>query len=62
MIFDSSLEYEVCVLKAFSAHLFDELPAGMPRLAEARELQRALELFEVIDASNLPKARSFASL
>lgn len=56
IVFDSSLEYEVCALKPFAGGIFDRLPEGMPRMREALELKEALELFEPIDAAILPRS------
>ncbi len=51
MQLDSSLPYEVPVLKHFAEPLFRDIPAGTERLAELSEIIPALSLFRELDES-----------
>ncbi len=55
IIFDSSLPYEVSVMRSFAAPLFQAVPAGNPRRAELLELTAAFRWFEPIDPELVPK-------
>ena len=50
---DTSLAYEVGLLRNFSEGIFDGLPESMPRREEALRMRRMLELFEPMDAAFL---------
>ncbi len=54
VIFDSSLQYEVSVLKTFADGLFDGIRENVPRYNEIMKLRDALELFEPLSADYLP--------
>jgi len=54
ILFDSSMEYEVPVMKQFALRAFRELPDGAERLNELRALLPALLEFEDVDASYVP--------
>lgn len=49
IIFDSSLPYEVSVMKNYAVPLFADVPAGTPRKEELDQLLRCFDLFEPID-------------
>ncbi len=55
IIFDSSLPYEVSVMRGFAAPLFRAVPAENPRRAELLELTEAFKWFEPIDPELVPK-------
>jgi len=55
VLFDSSMEYEVPVLKQFALKAFREVPDGIERLDELRALLPSLLEFEEVDASFVPK-------
>ena len=54
ILFDSSMEYEVPVMKQFALNAFREVPDGAKRLDELRALLPALTEFEEIDPSVVP--------
>ena len=54
ILFDSSMEYEVPVLKHFALRAFSEVPDGTERLDELRALLPALMEFEEIDSAVVP--------
>ena len=51
--FDSSLGYELNVLRAGAEGIFDDLPEGLPRRDEVLKLQKMLGLFEPMDPALL---------
>lgn len=55
LIFDTSLAYEVPVLKAFAGHIFDGVEPHFARYREIMQLRDALGLFEPLDASRVPE-------
>jgi len=55
VIFDSSLPYEVSVMRSFAAPLFQAVPAENPRRDELLELTEAFRWFEPIDPGLVPK-------
>ena len=56
VIFDSSLPYEVSVMKNYALPLFAAVPPENERYEELLELQRAFEHFEAIDPELVPRA------
>jgi len=54
LLFDSSMAYEVPVMKHFAYKALSEVPDGIDRLEELRCLMPALREFEEIDASLVP--------
>ena len=56
VIFDSSLPYEVSVMKNFALPLFSAVPESNPRHDELVELSRAFEHFEAIDPELVPRS------
>ena len=56
VIFDSSLPYEVSVMKNYALPLFAAVPPENERYEELLELQRAFEHFEAIDPDLVPRA------
>ena len=56
VIFDSSLPYEVSVMKNYALPLFAAVPPENERYEELLELQRAFEHFEAIDPGLVPRA------
>ena len=56
VIFDSSLPYEVSVMKNYALPLFATVPPENERYEELLELQRAFEHFEAIDPELVPRA------
>jgi len=54
ILFDSSMEYEVPVMKQFALKAFGAVPDGIERLDELRALLPALMEFEDVDASYVP--------
>ena len=56
VIFDSSLPYEVSVMKNYALPLFAAVPPEPERYEELLELQRAFEHFEAIDPELVPRA------
>jgi uridine kinase len=54
VLFDSSLEYEVPVMKRFALKAFREVPDGTERLEELRSLLPALEEFQEVDPALVP--------
>jgi uridine kinase len=54
IIFDSSLQYEVAVLKKYRDVLFSDIPKDTLRYEEIREMERAFDLFEQLDESYVP--------
>lgn len=53
IVFDSSLPYEVCVMKRFAIPLLQTVPEGNPRSKELKALFQAFEAFEEIDVNLL---------
>lgn len=53
--FDSSFPYEVPVLKKFASALFADVPQGVERYEELRQIMPAFGLFEEIDSELLPE-------
>jgi len=47
--FDSSFQYEVCVMKSIALDLFKDIPEGIARREELQSIFPAFELFETID-------------
>ena len=56
VIFDSSLPYEVSVMKNYALPLFAAVPPENERYEELLELQRAFEHLEAIDPELVPRA------
>ena len=56
VIFDSSLPYEVSVMKNFALPLFSAVPESNPRHDELVALSRAFEHFEAIDPELVPRS------
>ena len=54
LMFDSSMGYEVSVLKRFALKAFSNVPDGIERFDELRTLLPALEEFEAIDPKFVP--------
>lgn len=54
ILFDTSLPYEVSALKPLSADLFKEIDDGILRCEEIRQIEKALTLFEPLDARYVP--------
>ena len=54
LLFDSSMGYEVPVMKHFALNAFSNVPDGTERLQELRLLLPALMEFEAVDASFVP--------
>ena len=54
ILFDSSMPYEVSVLKRFALKAFSEVPNGTERFEELRALLPALEKFEEVDPELVP--------
>ena len=55
IMFDSSLPYEVSVMKNYATPILRQVPEGNPRSAELKKLFAAFEHFEVIDPALVPK-------
>ena len=55
LLFDSSMGYEVPVMKNFAVKALGNVPDGTERLTELRELLPALMEFEEIDAALVPQ-------
>lgn len=55
VIIDSSLPYEVPVMKAYAGAFLASVPENNPRTAELRELAAAFDYFEAIDPALVPK-------
>jgi uridine kinase len=51
LLFDSSMEYEVPVMKQFALNAFNEIPENIRRKDELESLRPALLRFESMDAS-----------
>ena len=56
VIFDSSLPYEVSVMKQYAVPLFSSVPEENPRHKELTELAQAFDHFEPIDPALVPRA------
>ena len=55
IMFDSSLPYEVSVMKNYATPILKQVPENNPRSAELKKLFAAFEYFEVIDPTLVPK-------
>ncbi len=55
VVFDSSLPYEVSVMRSFAVPLFQAVPAENPRRDELLELTEAFRWFEPIDPELVPR-------
>jgi Uridine kinase len=55
IMFDSSLPYEVSVMKNYATPILKQVPEGNPRSAELKKLFAAFKHFEVIDPALVPK-------
>lgn len=55
VVFDSSLPYEVSVMRSFAVPLFQAVPAENPRRGELLELTEAFRWFEPIDPELVPR-------
>ncbi len=53
-MFNSSLFYEIAVLKSFVEPLLHEVPDTMPEYGEARRLLKYLDQFTPLDGSEIP--------
>ena len=53
-MFNSSLIYELAVLKDYAIPLLEEIDCSMPEYSEAKRLRRMLQYFESIPAEYLP--------
>ena len=56
VIIDSSLPYEVPVMKNYAGDFLAAVPRDNPRSAELRELAAAFDYFETLDPALVPKA------
>ena len=56
IIFDSSLPYEVSVMRNYALPLFSSVPEENPRREELETLSAAFEYFEPIDPALVPKS------
>ena len=56
VVFDSSLPYEVSVMKNFALPLFSAVGENNPRYDELMQLSRAFEHFEAIDPELVPRS------
>ena len=56
LLFDSSMQYEVPVMKRFALDIFDNIPDNTERIDELRELLPELMKFEEIDPAVVPPA------
>ena len=54
MLFDSSMEYEIPVMKKFALKAFDDIPEGVERIDEFRSIPAILGGIEEIDAAVIP--------
>jgi uridine kinase len=54
LVFDSSMEYEIPILKKYALDAFREIPEGAPRMGELQEFTPLLTQFEDIDAEVVP--------
>lgn len=54
MLFDSSMEYEIPVLKKFALKSFSDIPPGIPRIDEFRTIPLVLSGIEDIDPALVP--------
>jgi len=54
ILFDSSMEYEVPVMKNFALKALSDVPDGTERLEELREILAALGEFELVDPEIVP--------
>ena len=54
LLFDSSMEYEIPVMKRFALNAFNEIPEGTERTEEYRTLRSVLMEIEEIDDSVVP--------
>ena len=54
MLFDSSMEYEIPVMKKFALKAFSDIPEGVERIDEFRTIPTILSSIEDIDASVIP--------
>jgi uridine kinase len=54
LLFDSSMAYEVPIMKELAYKVISEVPDGTERLDELRSLLPALNAFEKIDSSVVP--------
>ena len=55
LLFDSSMAYEVPVMKRFAIKAIEEVPEDTKRLEELRAVLPALRMFEEIDADLVPR-------
>ncbi|MGN1301404.1 MAG: nucleoside kinase, partial [Clostridia bacterium] len=53
-MFNSSLIYELSVLKQYAIPLFKEIDQKSPLYSEAKRLQTLLSYFETIDPKDVP--------
>jgi uridine kinase len=54
LLFDSSMEYEIPILKKYALAAFRDIPEGTPRMGEIQDLTPRLEEFKDIDAEYVP--------
>ena len=54
VLFDSSMEYEIPIMKRFALRAFSEIPAGTTRMSELRSLLPVLKQFEGISHETVP--------
>ena len=54
ILFDSSMQYEVPIMKQFALNAFSQIPEGTKRLAELRDLLPELKKFGEIDPALVP--------
>ena len=54
LLFDSSMAYEVPIMKKFAIKAIEEVPDGTKRLEELRSVLPALKEFEEIDSKHVP--------
>jgi uridine kinase len=55
VMFNSSLVYELCVLKGYAEQLLTKVPGDVPEYAEARRLLRFLSYFLRVSAEEVPR-------
>src|SRR5699024_10750118 len=53
-MFNSSLVYELAVLKKYAKPLLDEIDRSVPEYSEAKRLSTLLEYFDDMDETSIP--------
>ena len=54
LLFDSSMEYEIPVMKRYALKAFSRMPEDMERISELQSLLPVLSLFDEIDPDSVP--------